>query len=175
MSEAPAPSLALVVAMASNRCIGKDNALPWHLPEDLKHFRRVTMGHAIIMGRRTHLSIGKPLKGRHNIVLTRGGDQFDGCTMAQSLDQALEIAYAAGDDFPRIVGGTTVYEAALPRCTRMYITEVHREVDGDAFFPEYAPTHWQESSRQQGADGLCSFVQLDRAGTVPPTDQEQTQ
>lgn len=158
----PAP-LAIVVAMADNRCIGKDGALPWHLPEDLKHFRAVTMGHAMIMGRKTHESIGRALPGRRNIVLTRNAAlAFDGCEVVEDLETAIRIAREQGDDCPRIIGGAAVYEAALPLCTTLHMTEVHQEADGDVFFPALRSDQWVERSRRESSDGACSFVEMGR-------------
>jgi dihydrofolate reductase len=143
--------LALVVAMTSDRVIGRDGDMPWHIPEDLKHFRRVTVGHAIIMGRKTHESIGRPLPKRRNIVLTRNADvRFDGCEVAHSLDEAIHLARNGGDDEPRIVGGGAIYEMALPLATKLFLTEVDLDVEGDTFFPVYDPSEWREVDRREG-------------------------
>ena len=143
--------LALVVAMTPDRVIGLNGDLPWHIPEDLKHFRRVTMGHAIIMGRVTHESIGRPLPGRQNIVITRqGGAHFDGCQVAGSLDEALKLAREAGDDEPRVVGGGAIYALALPLATKLFLSEVDMDVSGDTYFPEIDPGEWTEVDRREG-------------------------
>ena len=143
--------LALVVAMTPDRVIGLNGDLPWHIPEDLKHFRRVTMGHAIIMGRVTHESIGRPLPGRQNIVITRkDGAHFDGCQVAASLDEALKLAREAGDDEPRVVGGGAIYALALPLATKLFLSEVDMDVSGDTYFPEIDPGEWTEVDRREG-------------------------
>jgi len=142
--------LALVVAMTSDRVIGLDGDMPWHIPEDLRHFRRVTMGHAIIMGRKTHESIGRALPKRQNIVITRNPDaEFEGCDVANSLDEAIAMARAGGDDEPRIVGGGAIYTLALPLATKLILTEVHLDVEGDTFFPVYDPGAWREVDRRE--------------------------
>lgn len=146
--------LALVVAMTPDRVIGKDGGMPWHIPEDLKHFRRVTMGHAIIMGRKTHESIGRPLPRRRNIVITRNRDaRYDGCEVVHSLDDAIALARDGGDDEPRIVGGGAIYDLALPLATKLYLSEVDLDVEGDTHFPEYEPSRWTETDRRVG-DGV---------------------
>ena len=137
--------------MTPDRVIGLNGDLPWHIPEDLKHFRRVTMGHAIIMGRVTHESIGRPLPGRQNIVITRkDGAHFDGCQVAASLDEALKLAREAGDDEPRVVGGGAIYALALPLATKLFLSEVDMDVSGDTYFPEIDPGEWTEVDRREG-------------------------
>lgn len=137
--------------MTPDRVIGLNGDLPWHIPEDLKHFRRVTMGHAIIMGRVTHESIGRPLPGRQNIVITRkDGAHFDGCQVAGSLDEALKLAREAGDDEPRVVGGGAIYALALPLATKLFLSEVDMDVSGDTYFPEIDPGEWTEVDRREG-------------------------
>lgn len=133
----------LVVAMDRNRVIGRDNALPWKLPEELAHFKRVTMGHPVIMGRRTWESIGKPLPGRHNIVVTRNADYAaPGCTVVNSLDAAWQ---AAGDaDEACVIGGTSLFEEALASAERIHLTEVEAEVEGDTWFPAFDRASWRE-------------------------------
>ena len=144
-------SLALVVAMTPDRVIGLDGDMPWHIPEDLRHFRRVTMGHAIIMGRKTHESIGRPLPKRRNIVITRSRERaFEGCDVAHSLDEAIALARAGGDDEPRVVAGGTIYALALPLATKLFLTEVDLDVAGDTFFPAYDPDSWREVDRREG-------------------------
>jgi len=139
--------------MAQNRVIGINNQLPWYLPEDLKYFKRVTMGKPIIMGRKTHESIGKPLPGRTNIVVTRQPDlQFEGCKTVPSLDEALslseQISLIDGSDEVVIIGGAELYTQALPSVDRLYLTDVHAEVEGDAFFPVIDSDEWQEMGRE---------------------------
>jgi len=166
------PVIAFVVARADNGVIGRDNALPWHLPEDLRHFKRLTVGKPIVMGRKTFESIGKPLPGRHNIVLTRDPDwRAEGVTVVPNLAEAIA---AAGLD-PRarapevmIVGGAHVYAEALPIATRVYLTEVHATPEGDTTLPAFDPAHWRETAREDhpAADGRAaySFVTLERRG-----------
>lgn len=154
--------LALVVAMGPGRVIGRNGGLPWHYSEDLKHFRRVTTGHAIIMGRKTWDSIGRPLPGRRNIVVTRQqGLIIDGCEVAHSLEEAIALA-REHDDEPRVIGGSTLYESALPLATRLYLTEVSVAVDGDTFFPSFDVGEWTELERRQGEEPDLLFVTLER-------------
>ena len=138
--------LSLIVAMDENRLIGRDNDLPWRLPNDLRHFKQVTMGKPIIMGRTSFESIGKPLPGRQNIVLTRDSAwQAEGCTVVTSLDAALE---AAGDaEELMVIGGAQVYTQALDKADRVYLTYVHGSFEGDTWFPELATEQWREISR----------------------------
>lgn len=138
--------VSLIVAAAENRCIGINNALPWYLPEDLKYFKRVTMGKPIIMGRKTFESIGKPLPGRTNIVITHNQHYSkDGIKVAASLNAALKIAEAValidGQEEVMVIGGAGIYALCLPRADRLYYTRVHGAVKGDAFFPD---VQWQE-------------------------------
>lgn len=144
----PASSLSIIVAMAANRTIGIDNTLPWRCPEDLKHFKALTMGHHMIMGRKTFDSIGKPLPGRTTVVVTRNRDlKIEGCIVAHSLEEA--IAACAGDDEIFIVGGAELYAQALPLTGTLYITEIQMDVQGDAHFPEFDHSAWQEIARDQ--------------------------
>jgi dihydrofolate reductase len=151
-------SLAMVVAIADGGVIGKAGGLPWHLPEDLKHFKAKTLGHAIIMGRATHESIGRPLPGRRNIVVSRSS--FEGCEHASSIEEAIALARTT-DDEPRIIGGAKIYEAALPFATRIYLTEIHRKVEGDAFL-HLDRTGWRETERRAGESEGVEFVTLER-------------
>lgn len=146
--------LAMVVAMTPDRVIGKDGGMPWHIPEDLRHFRAVTMGHTIIMGRKTHESIGRALPRRRNIVITRRQDaQFEGCDVAHSLDEAIAMARAGGDTEPRIVGGGVIYALALPLATKLFVSEVDMTVAGDTHFPPLDMGRWTETERRVG-DGV---------------------
>ncbi len=152
--------LALVVAVSENGVIGRDGGLPWHLPEDLRHFRRVTTGHAIVMGRRTWESIGRALPDRRSIVVTRTpGYVAPGADIAPSLEAALALAYAT-DPEPRVIGGGQLYAAALPLATRIYVTRVHRVVDGDTYFPALDEGEWVAAEKREG-DG-ATYVTLDR-------------
>ena len=131
---APAP-LALIAAIARNGVIGKDGDLPWRLPEDLKHFKRTTSGHAVIMGRKTYDSIRRPLPKRRNIVVTRRTDtEFPGCERASSLDEAIALARNT-DPCPFIIGGASLYEEALPIATELHLTTIDDDVEGDTYFP----------------------------------------
>jgi dihydrofolate reductase len=133
----------LVVAMARNRVIGRDNRLPWRLPADLAYFKQVTMGHPVIMGRRTWESIGRPLPGRQNIVVTRNRDYTaPGATVVGSLDDAWR---AAGDvEEACVIGGTSLFAEALPQADRIHLTEVEAEVEGDTYFPPFDRSQWVE-------------------------------
>jgi dihydrofolate reductase len=129
--------------MDENRVIGRDNQLPWYLPDDLKHFRRLTTGHTVIMGRRNFQSIGQPLRQRKNIIISRDSSfSAAGCVVAQSLDEAL--MEAGNDPEVFIIGGAQIYALALPRTQKIYLTRVHAEVDGDVHFPDYDQAQWQE-------------------------------
>jgi dihydrofolate reductase len=135
--------LELVVALAANGVIGRAGTLPWHLPDDLKHFKALTMGHPILMGRRTFESIGKPLPGRRSIVVstTLSAPPAPGVEVVRTLDEAARIAaLSSGPAF--VIGGAALYEAALPRCHRMHLTELDVPVDGDTFFPAFNRAEW---------------------------------
>jgi dihydrofolate reductase len=157
------PELVLVVAMAKNRTIGRDNGIPWDLAEDRKHFVAVTRGHALIMGRATFDSIGKPLPKRRNIVITRNPMlRIQGAEIAHSLEQAIALA-RSDDDAPRVIGGAQVYAEALPHATRIYLTELDAAVDGDTFFPTLDPTAWEVVETRRG--DLATYKTLQRAGS----------
>lgn len=133
--------LALVVALADNGCIGRDGDLPWRLPDDLKRFKQLTLGNPIIMGRKTWESIGRPLPGRLNIVVTRQrGYAAEGCIVVGSLDEAQQVAASSGAALASIIGGAELYALALPCCDLLHLTRVHAEVEGDTFFP---PIDWK--------------------------------
>lgn len=154
--------LALVVAMGQDRVIGRAGDLPWHFSEDLKHFRRVTTGHAVIMGRKTWDSIGRPLPGRRNIIVSRQQAlQVAGCEVAGSLERAIELAREQ-DNEPRIIGGATLYEQSLPLVTRLFLTEVDIKVDGDTFFPFLDRAQWREVERRRGEAEELLFLTLER-------------
>jgi len=139
--------LSLCVAMDKNRLIGNDNALPWHLPADLKHFRAVTMGKPIIMGRNTYVSIGRPLPGRLNVVLSRHRNlSLAGCEVLHCLEDVL--AFSQGYEECVVIGGARVYEMLLGKVERMYLTWIHATFVGDTYFPDYEPEQWQELERQ---------------------------
>lgn len=158
--------LSMIVAMSKNRVIGRDNQLPWHLPADLKHFKAVTMRKPIVMGRKTFESIGRPLPGRPNIVLTRDRDwTAKDVSVFSSIEDALQNL---GDhEEVMIIGGAQIYSALLSRADRLYLTEIDTLVDGgDAFFPDLDDAEWTEVSREThpavGAAPAHAFVTLDR-------------
>lgn len=141
--------LAFVVATAENGVIGRDNKLIWHLPADLKHFKQLTQGHPVVMGRRTYESIGRPLPNRTNIVVTRQADwQAAGCEVAHSVPEALERARQLDEDI-FVIGGAEIYRQALPAADVVYLTEVHHTFEGDVTFPELSRTEWREESRER--------------------------
>ena len=165
--------LAVIVAAAENGVIGRNNTLPWHLPEDLRYFKRVTMGKPIVMGRKTFESIGRPLPGRTNIVITRNRAYLAaGIKVVSSLDEALslagDIALIDGVEELVVIGGAEIYRTAIPRADRLYITEVHAEVEGDALLPDIDWENWLEVGRERHAAGDTnphdySFVTYNRA------------
>jgi dihydrofolate reductase len=168
--------LAMIAAQSQNRVIGNNNKLPWYLPEDLKYFKRVTLGKPIIMGRKTFESIGRPLPGRTNIIITRNPDWTHdgaGVRVVHSLQQAIELAESLalvnGFEESLVIGGAEIYALALPQADRLYLTQVHAEVQGDAHFPPLDPTQWQEMAREDFSaiepnPYDYSFIVLDRAG-----------
>ena len=157
--------ISMIVAMAENRVIGKNNPLPWHLPADLKHFKSITMSKPIVMGRKTYESIGRPLPGRTNIILTRNLNfNVPECEVFSSPEKLL-ATYAAEEII--IIGGANIYSLFLPQANRLYLTRVHTHVDGDTFFPPIDEKEWHEVSREDFApDGKnnysYSFVVLER-------------
>ncbi|MHB1239177.1 MAG: type 3 dihydrofolate reductase [Gammaproteobacteria bacterium] len=161
--------LALVVAMAENRVIGAGQRLPWHLPADLRHFKAVTLGKTVIMGRRTYASIGRPLPGRRNIVVSRDPSRLaPGCIVAGSLEDALT---AAQGEEVMVIGGAQLYREALPRAQRIHLTLVHAMVEGDTWFPDLAPGAWRETGREEHpADPHnphpMTFLVLERTGAA---------
>lgn len=171
------PHLSALVAMARNRVIGRNNALPWRLPPDLKRFKALTMDHPIIMGRKTFESIGKPLPGRMCIIVTRQpGYAVKDAIVVNSIAEALEACSeeapesSAGDKETTdkenfVIGGGEIFSQALPMCDRLYITEIQRDFEGDTLFPEFNHDEWMEVSREEHMDdnGLeYHFVVLDR-------------
>jgi dihydrofolate reductase len=147
MSPHGQPRIYLVAAVASNGIIGAAGRLPWRLPEDLQHFKHLTMGHPVIMGRRTWESLGRPLPGRENIVVsTRRGYEAPGAAVASSLDAAL--ALCIGEPVAFVIGGTRLFEAALPLASGLVMTEIKRDYAGDAWFPQYDRSRWRESQRE---------------------------
>lgn len=156
----------VVAAYADNRVIGRDGEIPWHIPEDFAHFKAVTLGHTLVMGRATWDSIGRPLPGRRTVVVTRdrtwsAGEHADQVDVAHSLDEALALA-AGHDGDVVIAGGSQVYAEALPRATHLVLTEVHQSPAGDTFFPDLDPADWVEVRREPHAG--FEFVWWERRG-----------
>lgn len=166
------PCLSLIVATAENGTIGRDNQLPWHLPGDLAYFKRTTLGKPVLMGRKTFESIGRPLPGRPNLVITRQQQwQAEGVTVCHSLEQAIAEARQMPEAIEKgeimVIGGAELYRQALPMADRIYLTQVHAQVEGDAWFPELDADHWRQvSSQRHGAEGFnpydYSFIVLSR-------------
>ena len=159
------PEVVLIVAMARNRVIGKGGALPWHISDDLKRFRNLTMGHPIIMGRKTYDSIGRALPGRRNIVISRNtGLDIKDVEATVSLQSALEMTSDADEVF--VIGGQQIYQLALPLADRIELTLIDQDFEGDVLFPEIDLTTWKESQREAREDpetGLkYDFVRLER-------------
>ena len=158
--------LSLIVAAGERNEIGRDGGMPWHLPADLKHFKEVTLGKPVVMGRRTHESIGRPLPGRRNIVVTRNpGYHAEGCEVAHSLEEALRIAGTAAEVM--VIGGAALYREALPLAGRIYLTRVAGQFDADTYFPDFDAQEWREKERvHRPVDGrnacACDFVVLER-------------
>ena len=153
--------LSLIVAVAENGVIGRDNALPWHIPEDLRWFKQVTSGKTVVMGRKTFQSIGRPLPNRLNIVVTRApGFAAEGVQIAHSLDEAIG---KGGDGEILVIGGSSLFAEALPRADRFYLTKIARSYDGDVHFPDWNRADWQEIARQRAeSDPAVSFVTYER-------------
>lgn len=154
--------IAMIAAMANNRVIGKDNKMPWHLPEDLKHFKAMTLGKPVVMGRKTFESIGRPLPGRHNIVISRQADLvIEGVTSVTSFDA---VKQAAGEcEELVIMGGGQLYRELLPQADILYLTQINLDVEGDTYFPEWDARDWQETESLSciNADGLeYRFINL---------------
>ena len=160
--------LSLLAAMANNRVIGRNNALPWRLPADLKRFKALTMGQIIVMGRKTYESIGRPLPGRINIIVTRQPDlSVAGVTVTRSVEEALTACLIHPDKEIFIIGGAELYQQTLKHCQRLYLTEVQKAFEGDAFFPEFDRSDWHEIVREkhvqeEGEKLEYHFVVLER-------------
>lgn len=161
--------LSAVVAASDNDVIGRDNALPWHQPADLAYFKRVTMGKPILMGRKTWDSIGKPLPGRRNIVLSRSGFAAPGVDVVRTLDEAIAVAGDAPEMM--VIGGAMIFDLAMPRLDHIHLTRVHCVVPGDVFLSKLSPAEWREVRREERpADdrNACAmtFIELERAGAT---------
>jgi len=158
--------VSLIAAMDLGRLIGKDGQLPWHMPADLLHFKRTTVGKPVIMGRKTFESVGRPLPKRINVIVTRQQDYaHEGCLVAHSLEEAIQMV--APCDEVMICGGSGIYAEAIPRVDRMYLTQIGHRFDGDTHFPEFDPTPWDETQREEhGPDEKnrypYTFITLDR-------------
>lgn len=161
------PMVSLVVAMDEQRVIGHHNRLPWHLPADLRHFKTLTLGKVVVMGRKTFESIGRPLPGRTNVVVTRARDYHPPeCRVVRSLEEALSL----GDDHGEImiIGGATLYECSLPLARRIYLTRIAHTFTGDAYFPPLDPAQWRERERRDFQPDsrnpyTYSFIVLERS------------
>ncbi len=160
------PTISMIAAMAKNRVIGKDNQMPWHMPADLAHFKKVTMDKPVVMGRKTYESIGRLLPGRQNVIVTRDASyQVDGALMCSSLEDALAKLSSAEDIM--IIGGGNIYQQMLPKADKLHLTFIDLETDGDAHFPEWNENEWFEVAREtHKADAKnahdCDFVTLAR-------------
>ena len=158
--------ISIIVAIAENNAIGKDNDLLWHIPEDMKKFRQITTGHKIIMGKRTYESLpNRPLKNRTNIVISDvPGDQYEGCVMAYSIQEARDLCQPDEECF--IIGGGMVYRQFLPLADKLYITRVDKSFEADVFFPEIDPEIWEVTGREEGSgeglDFTYSFLTYER-------------
>ncbi|MCX7176247.1 MAG: dihydrofolate reductase [Proteobacteria bacterium] len=161
----PTPRITLIAAVAKNRVIGAGNALPWRLPEDLKRFKALTLGHPIVMGRKTWESLGRPLPGRTNIVISRAvAFTAPGANLVGSLDQALAAAAATGAEEVFVIGGADIYRQALPLAQRLQLTEIDQDFAGDVHFPAVDPALWRETAREShpaGANFAYAFVTYD--------------
>ena len=141
--------LAIVVAVAENNVIGKNNQLVWHMPQDLKHFKSITMGFPIIMGRKTYESIGKPLPGRTSIVITRQPDYYaNGCIVVRSIQDAIRQAKMQNKEKAFVIGGAEIYRQATDVCDTMFLTRIRHSFEGDTFFPEIDPNKWIETEKE---------------------------
>ena len=167
--------VSLIAAAGENGVIGRRNALPWHLPADLRHFKRLTLGHHLILGRKTWEAVGKPLPGRRTIVVTRRPDYPlpDGVERAGSVEEALAHAERQGEDEAFVAGGAEIYRASLRRADRIYLTRIHHDFAGDALFPELDAAEWELASRQDHpADAqnpyAFSFLTYDKRASGAP-------
>lgn len=157
--------ISIIVAIADNGVIGDHNALLWHIREDMLHFKHTTMGHPIVMGRKTFESIGRPLPGRENVVVSRQEIEIEGCRVVHSLAQAQSLFAPDKEIF--VIGGAQIYAQALPLADRLYITEVHRDYAGDTLFPPICRAEWREVQREdfergEQFDAPFSFVDYER-------------
>jgi dihydrofolate reductase len=154
--------LTMIAAVAKNKVIGNKNQLPWRVPEDLKFFKAQTTGHAIVMGKKTYDSTGKPLPNRRNIVVSRSAATIEGAEVCGTIDEAIARARET-DPEPFIIGGAEIYRIAMPFATRILITEIDQTPEGDAFFPEIDPAQFKETERRAGETPGVTFVTYERA------------
>ncbi len=160
------PRLSIIVAMTQNRVIGSNNTMPWHLPADLAFFKATTLGHPVVMGRKTYESIGRPLPGRRNIVVTRNPTfRAPGCEVVHSVEEFLVQERQNPEIF--VIGGAGLYRSVLPAIHRIYLTQIEAEIPGDTYFPEIKTSEWQEVSRIEKPRDLrnvydLTFITLDR-------------
>ncbi len=155
--------ISLIAALTKNRVIGRDNSLPWHLPDDMKYFMQTTKAHHVIMGRKNYDSIPekfRPLPNRVNIVVTRQRDfKAPACTVVHALEEGIDISRNGGQQEVFIIGGSDMYKIALPISHRLYLTEIETELDGDTYFPEFNRAEWKETSRRHHpADDRHAFA-----------------
>ena len=158
-------TISIIVAIAQNHAIGKDNKLLWHLPNDLKHFKTITSGHTVIMGRKTYDSVGRPLPNRRNIVITRQQIEIAGCEVVNSLEAALALCKTEAEVF--IVGGAEIYRRAMSVTNKIYLTIIHNDFDGDTYFPDIEQNIWVETEREyfepdEKNNLAYSFITLER-------------
>jgi dihydrofolate reductase len=158
-------TVSIVVAISENHAIGKDNKLLWYLPNDLKHFKEITSGHTVIMGRKTYESVGKPLPNRRNIIITRQNMDISGCEVVGSIEAALALCADEAEVF--IVGGAEIYRQSLHLTNRIYLTIVHKNFEGDTYFPEIEANMWKETAREDYEPDLknvlpYSFITFER-------------
>jgi len=140
--------ISFIAAMDKNRVIGKDNSLPWNMPADMKHFKDLTLGKPIVMGRKTYETIGKPLPNRKNIIITRDQDyKAEGCIVAHSIEESLQSAENAEEVM--VIGGANIYKQFLPRTDKIYLTIIEHDFEGDTYFPEYNEDEWKEVEREE--------------------------
>ena len=160
--------ISIIAAMAKNRVIGKDNNLPWMLPSDMQRFVKLTMGKPILMGRKTHESIGKSLGGRTNIVLTSDANyKADGCVVVHTIEEALNLPEVQNCEELMVIGGESLYKLLLPHAERIYLTVIHKEFDGDAYFPgldmaEWRESHFEEFEKSEHNPHAYCFMILER-------------
>jgi len=160
--------ISLIVAASENNVIGRDNTLPWDLPDDLQFFREKTEGHPIILGRKNYESIGRPLPNRTNIIVSRQeGLEIEGCTVFTSIEEAIDWAKQIDDGEAFVIGGGQIYKLALPMADRVYLTRVHEEIEGDVLFPELPEDEWEEVERTEHSKDNrhayeFSFITYDR-------------